>query len=285
MTAGHQQGLEINTALAKLSDRKQILMGVGSQRRELTDETATSEWSQIRKRAPNALLIANIGVAQLIVTPIDKIQKLVDSLRAVALFVHVNALQEALQPEGTPDFKGAILAIKNLCQKISVPVIVKEVGTGFSKQTLMRLQDSGVFAVDISGRGGTHWGRIEGYRSETDSKLYNVAQVFKNWGITTAESMLNAIEANVSYQVWASGGVRSGLDAAKLLAMGADKVGMALPFLQAATGNMKNQDADASLDELFEQIQYELQVAMFCTGIGQVKDFKNQKVWKWQGRI
>ncbi len=285
MTAGHQQGLEINTALAKLSDRKQILMGVGSQRRELTDETATSEWSQIRKRAPNALLIANIGVAQLIVTPIDKIQKLVDSLRAVALFVHVNALQEALQPEGTPDFKGAILAIKNLCQKISVPVIVKEVGTGFSKQTLMCLQDSGVFAVDISGRGGTHWGRIEGYRSETDSKLYNVAQVFKNWGITTAESMLNAIEANVSYQVWASGGVRSGLDAAKLLAMGADKVGMALPFLQAATGNMKNQDADASLDELFEQIQYELQVAMFCTGIDQVKDFKNQKVWKWQGRI
>jgi isopentenyl-diphosphate delta-isomerase len=118
MTAGHEKGREINEALARLSDRRQILMGVGSQRRELTDSNAAEEWTQVRKQAPKAKLLGNIGISQLIKTPIDDIRRLVDATEAVALFVHVNPLQEALQPEGTPNFKNSLEAIENLAKVI-----------------------------------------------------------------------------------------------------------------------------------------------------------------------
>ncbi len=217
MTAGHEKGREINEALARLSDRKQILMGVGSQRRELEDSNAAEEWMRVRKQAPKARLLGNIGIAQLIQSPIDKVRRLIDSTEALAMFVHLNSLQEVLQPEGTHDFRNGLEAIENLVKMAGVPVIVKEVGCGFSVETLKRLENTGIFAVDISGKGGTHWGRVEGYRSNENDRLYKVAQTFSNWGISTLQSMLNAKEARVNYEIWASGGVRNGLRDRKAL--------------------------------------------------------------------
>ncbi|QDK37462.1 type 2 isopentenyl-diphosphate Delta-isomerase [Bdellovibrio sp. NC01] len=272
MTAGHEHGRFINEALARLSDRRQILMGVGSQRRELDDSNAAQEWTQVRKQAPNARLLGNIGITQLIKTPIDKIQKLIEATEAIALFVHLNPLQEVLQPEGTPSFKDGLHAIENLVKFAGIPVIVKEVGCGFSTETLKRLQNAGVFGVDVSGKGGTHWGRVEGYRSEESHMLYQIAQTFQNWGISTVDSMRNAKEARVSYEVWASGGVRTGLDVGKLIALGAQKVGIAKPFLEAAL------QGDEALEKLLDRLEAELKITMFCTGCRTLQDLQTKKV-------
>ncbi len=272
MTAGHEKGREINEALARLSDRRQILMGVGSQRRELDDSNAAQEWKQVRAQAPKALLLGNIGIAQLIKTPIDKIHRLIESVEAKAVFVHLNSLQEALQPEGTTEFKNGLSAIENLVKLSKVPVIVKEVGCGFSVETLMRLQETGLFAVDVSGKGGTHWGRVEGYRSEDTEILHKVAQTFSNWGVSTVQSVLNTQEAKLSCEVWASGGVRNGLDVAKLCALGAQKVGVAKPFLEAAL------QGDQALEDLLNQFEMELRIAMFCTGSQNLKELQTKKV-------
>lgn len=272
MTAGHEKGREINEALARLSDRRQILMGVGSQRRELEDSNAAEEWAKVRKQAPKARLLGNIGIAQLIKSPIDKIRRLIDSTEAVALFVHLNPLQEALQPEGTTEFRAGLQAIENLVKLAGIPVIVKETGCGFSVATLKRLENTGIFAVDVSGKGGTHWGRVEGYRSEESEMLYQVAQTFADWGISTTESLLNAKEARVEYQLWASGGVRNGLEIGKLMALGASKVGVAKPFLEAAL------QGDEALEKLLTRLETELKITMFCTGCRNLKDLQSKKV-------
>lgn len=272
MTAGHEKGQEINEALARLSDRRQVLMGVGSQRRELEDSNAAEEWRRVRKQAPKARLIGNIGIAQLIKSPIDKVRRLSEASEAVAFFVHLNSLQEVLQPEGTTDFKNGLNALENLVKALEIPVIVKEVGCGFSVETLKRFANVGVFAVDVSGKGGTHWGRVEGFRSQESDLLYKVAQTFSNWGISTVQSVLNAKEARVGYQIWASGGVRNGLDVAKLYAMGASKVGVAQPFLQAAI------EGDHALEQLLVQFETELKISMFCTGCKSLKDLQTKRV-------
>lgn len=272
MTAGHEKGREINEALARLSDRRQILMGVGSQRRELEDSNAAEEWLRVRKQAPKARLIGNIGISQLIKCPIDKIRRLIDSTEAIALFVHLNPLQEALQPEGTPYFKNGLEAIENLVKMAGVPVIVKEVGCGFSVATLKRLESTGIHAVDVSGKGGTHWGRVEGFRSEEADMLYKVAQTFSDWGVSTVQSMLNAKEARVEYELWASGGVRTGLEIGKLLALGASKVGIAKPFLEAAL------QGDEALEQLLNRLELELKITMFCTGCKDLKELQSKRV-------
>src|SRR6185312_258501 len=225
MTAGHQNGVEINRRLARAAAEKKWMMGVGSQRKELSDSDASLEWKQIRKESPKALLLGNLGIAQVIQTHPEQIQKLVDSLEAKALFVHLNALQESLQPEGTPHFAGGLKALEKLVKTLSVPVIVKETGCGFSAETCLRLRNIGVGHLDVSGFGGTHWGRIEGYRSEIGSLNFDAAQTFKDWGISTVQSLINAKDIYSSSSIWASGGVRSGLDAAKLLALGATAIG------------------------------------------------------------
>jgi len=271
-------------------------MGVGSQRRELIDAEAAREWQATRKQAPKALLLGNIGMAQLIRTPLEQVQRLLDSTQALGLFVHLNPLQECLQPEGTPYFKNALTTLEKVVKSIAVPVIVKEVGCGFSTATLKRLEGTGVFAVDVSGLGGTHWGRIEGYRSDEEQILYKVAQTFANWGNSTLQCMRNAQEAAVKYEIWASGGVRSGLDAAKLLALGASKVGVAQPFLEAAlqckqssneiskeasnevgrkTGN---EASDEALENLLQRLELELKISMFCTGCRDLNDLHTKRV-------
>lgn len=273
MTAGHPNGVHINHLFAKVSVARGWLMGVGSQRRQLFDSEAAQEWQAIRAEFPTVKLLGNIGISQLIQAPLAQIEAMVDSLQAIGMIIHTNPLQECLQPEGTPQFKGALRAIENLSQHLSVPVIIKETGCGFSMKTLSRLNDCGVTAVDISGLGGTHWGRIEGARAESDTIRSNAAQTFKNWGIHTVDALLNAIDCRPRFEIWASGGVRSGLDAAKLLAVGAKMIGIAQPLLEAAM------QGEQSLLTRMERFEFELKTAMFCTGCADLQIMRENNVW------
>lgn len=270
MTAGHQQGFSINHHLINACAEMDWAMGVGSQRRELTDPDASKEWALIRKTYPEVTLYSNIGIAQVISTPTNQILKLTDSLQANGLIVHCNALQECIQPEGTPAFKGCWEALEYLIKYSEVPIIVKETGCGFSKNTLERLNQIGVSAVDISGLGGTHWGRIEGHRAYSIPMKQKAAETFRNWGIGTVSSVKWANSISPQFQIWGSGGVRHGLDAAKLFALGAHAVAFAKPMLEAALIS-----AERVMD-VMQSIEYELKVALFCTGSRTLFDLKEK---------
>lgn len=276
MTAGHKDSLLVNQKLAALSERKNILMGVGSQRRELNDPDAAKEWQQIRRVSSKAKLAGNLGISQLIQFGPEAVEKLSDQLQACAFFIHVNALQESLQQEGTPHFRGSWKALETLCKKSKIPIIIKEVGCGFSLKTLERLQSVGVYAVDVAGLGGTHWGRVETLRNAEDQNNYKVGQSFENWGLSTLQSLLNANKAHVNYQVWASGGLRTGVDIFKVLSLGAKLAGIAQPWMQGLV--MSSDDLDQSLDQIYDRLAKELQIAMFCSGAQNIADINLEKV-------
>jgi isopentenyl-diphosphate Delta-isomerase len=272
MTAGHGGSLNLNLVMAKVSEKRNWAMGVGSQRRQLTDRSADLEWSKIRKACPRVKFFGNIGLAQLIRSNVDDIRRLADTLEAEAMIVHTNPLQECMQPEGTPQFKGGLRSLEQLARGLGLPVIVKETGCGMSKETLRKLNGLGVAAVDVSGLGGTHWGRIEGGRSKPGDKLHSVAETFGDWGIGTVDSLVSAMElkseSGLDYEVWASGGVRTGLDAAKLSAMGARLVGLAKPIIEAAL------NGEEALDARMEQLETELKTALFCMGVASIRQLE-----------
>ena len=277
MTAGHAASPALNRRLIAATEARGWAMGVGSQRRELNDAAAADEWRQIRRDHPRAILFGNLGLAQLIHTPTDQVRRLTDALGAEGLFIHLNALQECLQPEGTPNFRGGLVAIARLCRELEVPVIIKETGCGISPSTLRRLADVGVRALDVSGLGGTHWGRIEGGRAlNQDPIRAGAAETFKDWGISTAAALVGAAEIKLDAEIWASGGIRSGLDAAKCLAMGATMVGLAKPILESAL------EGERALDECMSRLEFELKTALFCTGFGTIGDLRTGRVWQWR---
>ncbi|MCB0414051.1 MAG: type 2 isopentenyl-diphosphate Delta-isomerase, partial [Bdellovibrionales bacterium] len=191
MTAGHRDSLKLNTLIARCCSRMGWLMGVGSQRRELDDESALSEWRKLKQEVPEVRLMGNIGLSQLAQSSqqIYKIQKLVDNMEAFGFFVHTNPLQECIQPEGTPQFADGIRSLTELCDSLNVPVVLKETGCGFSKKTLNKLKNTPLAAVDVSGLGGTHWGRIEGDRCQNHEILEETSRSFKDWGVSTVESV------------------------------------------------------------------------------------------------
>lgn len=273
MTAGHQDAMLINQRLAEACQQTGWAMGVGSQRRQLFDVDAANEWKTIKQNNADVHFYGNIGISQLITYSIENIQKLCDSIAAKALFVHCNPLQECIQPEGTPQFAGAYHAIEKLCQHIQLPVIIKETGCGFSQNTLMRLNQIGIAAVDVSGFGGTHWGRIEGDRT-TDTILKCTSETFNNWGISTLQSIINANVVKPHYEIWASGGIRTGLDTAKYLALGANRSGIAKPMLEAA---LISTEAVINRMQCFE---YELKTALFCTGSVRIADLRGTDKWQ-----
>lgn len=275
MTAGHSGSTNLNLTMARVCEKRNWPMGVGSQRKQLSDTSAEAEWKEIRKQCSRVRFFGNIGVSQLAQAGIDGVRRLADSLEAEAMIVHTNPLQEALQPEGTPNFKGGLKALEKLCRELERPVIVKETGCGFSQSTLKRLMNLGVAVVDVSGIGGTHWGRVEGGRSQPGSLLHTAAQTFADWGESTVGSLMRALELKPDYAVWASGGVRTGLDVAKLVAVGAKMVGLAKPIIEAAL------DGEEVLDKRMATIEYELKVAMFCTGSSTIAQLQEQKrVWE-----
>lgn len=280
MTAGHPDAKRINDALGRICEKRGWAMGIGSQRRQLDARAPGDCSSEIREKFPRLVLFANIGITQIISNDsksmADSLRRLVNSTGAQALAVHVNSLQEALQPEGTPRFKGGFKALENLVFELGSPVILKETGCGFSAATLERLRGIGLAAVDVSGLGGTHWGRIEGTRAGANSVQSAVAETFANWGETTVDSVIAARANRSAREIWASGGVRTGLDAAKLIALGADRVGFAQPALQAALAG------EEALDHWMSVREYELKVALFCTGSANPQVLREMKGVSWK---
>jgi isopentenyl-diphosphate delta-isomerase len=273
MTAGHRRAKHINHNLVEACAQSGWAMGVGSQRRELTDPKAAFEWNHLRRDFPKVSLYSNLGIAQLITTPLEDIRRLTGALQADALIIHCNPLQECIQPEGTTNYKGCWQALENLVKKLDLPIIAKETGCGFSQETMKRLNAIGVAAIDIGGLGGTHWGRIEGHRAHQDPIRAQTAITFKNWGIDTATSVKNAATLKSSFEIWGSGGVINGLNAAKLFALGATTIGYAKPMLEAAL------DSAQQVYTKMLTIEYELKVAMFCTGSRVLNDL-TQKLLK-----
>lgn len=279
MTAGHKDSQKINHALFEACVEKNWLIGVGSQRRELFDPKAHQEWIERKKNYPKLKVFGNIGLAQLIESDPKDILKLIDHLEPVAFAVHVNALQEALQQEGTPRFRHGLAALQEFAKASSVPVILKETGCGFSAQTLIEVSNiSNLYAIDVAGLGGTHWGRIEGGRTENEI-LKRAAQTYAFWGHTTAESLgyfsQNQKEMN-DKKCWASGGVRSGLDVVTCLTMGAEMVGLAQPFLQAALQGTQK------VIQMMDILEYETKVGLFCTGHLSPSACQKNGVWEWK---
>jgi len=291
MTAGNKKSIDINLMLAQAASEKQWLMAVGSQRRELTDTAASDEWVKIRKKCPKTQFVSNIGLEEIVKTPIDKILKLVESIQAIGLFVHLNPLQEAFQNYDQAQFKNGVGALKKLVQKCPVPVLIKEVGFGISANTAKKLFDVGISVIDVAGKGGTHWAILEGLRhKDKNNLLYDSSLAFQDWGFSAVESLILNKNLMKKNQFWASGGIRSGVDSYKCLALGAKAVGLAQPLMKAildpiqnATGSMSNdninfESALLSVSKVMDKFDYELRVAMFATGVINLRELKKKKV-------
>jgi len=228
MTGGTQQALELNQPIAKLAQKCGFGMGVGSQRAMLSDPDRAVTYA-VRDIAPDILLLANIGAVQARAHGPEAAARLVSTIGADALCIHLNAAQELVQDEGDRDFRGCIESIENVATEIDVPVVVKETGCGLSPATLERLAACGVAWVDVSGSGGTSWTAVESLRGSPRQRA--LGEVLRNWGVPTAASIVFAQRRGM--RTIASGGIRSGLDAARALALGAEAVSLALPFLRA----------------------------------------------------
>lgn len=277
MTLGHEGAEKLNEPIMRQCQEQGWMMGLGSQRRQLFDPKAYQECEKLRSQFPSVVLFGNIGLSQVIETSVEKIRSLVESLDAQFLVVHTNPMQEAIQAEGTPNFKGSLEALSTLCAQVGVPVVLKETGCGFSRKTMEQVSILGLSAVDVSGMGGTHWGRVEGLRQKSSDLGYQVAQTFSQWGISTVDSVKNGLDLERPLSLWASGGVRNGLDAAKLLVIGAEKIGFARPILQAVT------QSEDDLKKLLNRLDYELKVAMFCLGVTELKSLVgNRELCKWK---
>lgn len=259
MTGGTQKGELINQRLAEAANCTGIAMGVGSQRADIENWHAGKR-SVIREFAPNIPLFANLGAVQLNYGfSVDECQKAIEMIDANALILHLNPLQEALQPEGETNFSGLSAKIEQVCRQIKVPVIVKEVGWGISVQTAKQLVDLGVAAIDVAGAGGTSWSEVEKHRMRDESR-YRVASVFKEWGIPTAECVVKIREEFSGLPIIASGGITNGTEIAKSIAIGANLAGIARPFVVAA-----DQSTEAVIARI-EEIRTELRITMFAAG-------------------
>lgn len=267
MTGGTEDAGEINFRLARAAQECGLAMGVGSQRAAIERPSLAATF-QVRRVAPDILLFANLGAVQLNYGyGLDECQRAVEMIEADALYLHLNPLQEAVQAGGDTHWKGLAKKIEQVCKMLSVPVIAKEVGWGISERTAKILAECGVAAIDVAGAGGTSWSQVEMHRAP-DEFLRSLAATFVGWGIPTAESILNVKKAAPEMLIFASGGLKDGLDLAKCLALGATLGGMAGPFLKAAAVS-----AEKTV-EMVKLTQKQIQVTMFATGVGRLEGLK-----------
>lgn len=259
MTGGHPGVTSINLHLAQAASEMGIAMGVGSQRAALEDPSLEETFSVVRDAAPNVPIIGNIGAVQLKRSGPEVIDRLADMIDADAIAVHLNFLQESIQPEGDRDACGVLDALKAAAGG-SVPIIVKETGAGICRETALELVQAGIKMIDVSGVGGLSWAAVESFRAEerVDEELAGMGRLFAEWGIPTPVSIAECRAAGAF--VISSGGVRSGLDAAKSLALGADIAGVALPLLRPATI-----DRDHVI-KVMNSYMRALRISMFLTG-------------------
>lgn len=264
MTGGSEEATKINLRLAEAAQEHHIAMGLGSQRAAIEENSLAASF-QVRNVAPDILLFANLGAVQLNYGyGLDECQRAVDMVEADALMLHLNALQEAVQPEGDTHFSGLLKKIEALCEKLPVPVVVKEVGWGISAETAKSLESAGVQAIDVAGAGGTSWTQVEMHRAKNESQA-RLAAAFSDWGIPTADSIVQIREALPKMKIFASGGLHSGVEIAKCISLGATLGGMASPYLKAAT-----QSVEETIQTISE-VRREMQVCMFAAGAANLK--------------
>lgn len=267
MTGGAAEAGAVNQALAEAAQATRIAMGVGSQRAAIEHPDVTTTF-QVRRFAPDILLLANLGAVQLNYGyGVEHCRRAVEMIEADVLILHLNALQEAVQPEGNTRFAGILGRIEAVCRALPVPVIAKEVGWGFSAQDARRLADAGVAAIDVAGAGGTSWSQVEMHRAQ-DPAQRRLAAAFIDWGIPTADAILNVRQAAPQMLVIASGGLRSGVDIAKCIALGARLGGMAGPFLKAAVRSPQ------TVVDVIGELRREIQICMFASGAGNLDELQ-----------
>ncbi|HLJ81136.1 MAG TPA: type 2 isopentenyl-diphosphate Delta-isomerase, partial [Ktedonobacterales bacterium] len=273
LTGGHPDVATINARLAAVAEEYGIAMGVGSQRAALVNDQLSETYSVVREKAPHAFLIANIGAPQLIeqaskpaFTP-DDIQQAVQMIGADALAIHLNFLQEAAQPEGDRRARGCLAAFKQVAETVGVPVIAKETGAGIGFEQARALKKAGAAAIDVGGAGGSSMAAMESVRASSrgDKRAAGIGELFRDWGIPTPIAIVETHRGAPGLPVIATGGVRSGLDVARALALGATLIGMGFPFLKAAS------KSEAAIHDFLESFLAELRVAMQLTGAASIK--------------
>ena len=271
MTGGTEEAENINAQFALAAEELQIPVGVGSQRQALENENFRKSYEIIRKNAKTIPVLGNLGAAELVkLKSFKSVQMLIDLIEADAFVIHLNPLQELLQPEGTPNFKGLLKSLKKLIREISVPVIVKEVGAGICSKAAKKILEVGVKGIDVAGAGGTSWAGIEMLRNkkEVDDYLWD-------WGLPTSYCLKDCskLKKNYRFILVGSGGINSGVDAAKAFALGADYVASARIILKSLDGNgiegVKN-----LVHSWFDTIRK----IMFLTGSNSLKDLRKKKL-------
>jgi isopentenyl-diphosphate delta-isomerase len=271
MTGGTTEAETINLRLAEAAQECGIAMGVGSQRAAI-EHPEQAPTFQVRRVAPDILLFANLGAVQFNYGyGIDQCRKAVEMIQADALYLHLNPVQEAVQDAGDTNWIGLAKKIEEVCKKLEVPVIAKEVGWGISERTAKILADCGVQAIDVAGAGGTSWSQVEMHRAP-DEFTRQLAATFIGWGIPTAESILNVKKATPNMTIFASGGIKDGLDIAKCIALGATLGGMAGNFLKAAAIS-----TEKAVD-MMKLTKRQIEVTMFATGSEKLEGLKVGKL-------
>ncbi|MEX2738687.1 MAG: type 2 isopentenyl-diphosphate Delta-isomerase [Candidatus Wukongarchaeota archaeon] len=273
MTGGYPRAKLINGTLAEAAEILNIGMGVGSQRAAIQNPALENTFSITRKKAPNALLIGNIGAPQLnLGFGIKEIKKTVEMINADALAIHLNPLQEAVQPEGDTNFSNILEKISEICLKVDfVKIVAKETGTGISMEVGKKLEECGVSAIDIGGAGGTSFSAVEKYRAKMQKNIVfeKIGEKFWDWGIPTAQSTVEVAASTSNVEIISTGGIRSGIDVAKAIALGADATGIAYPLLKPAYGG----DVGTAIKIIEEYIR-ELRTTMFLIGVKNIEELK-----------
>ena len=278
MTGGVLHGQEINEALALAAQTYSIPMGLGSQKMMIKDPKLKKLFD-VKSIAPNLFLIGNVGAVSFNYgVTLDDLKKCVDDLKLNAFALHVNALQEYIQPEGERNFSDLLNKIEKVARALSVPIVVKEVGSGMSQKTFERLVCAGVQAVDVGGKGGTSWAAIEGMRCEEEGA--RLGELFRNWGYSTDESLAVCFQSkqkmSEKVDLIATGGIRNGLQVAKAVAIGATMAGVGLPLFKAAVQPPKGFTAQEAIEKELSFFKNSLLISMFCCGAKSLNDLSSR---------
>jgi isopentenyl-diphosphate delta-isomerase len=274
MTGGTAKALKINAAIAEAVEALNLGIGVGSQRAAIDNPKLKRSFRVVREKAPTAFILANIGGPQLVGKyGVKGARKAVEMVEANALEIHLNALQEAVQPEGETNYSGLLNKIVEVAQALEVPVIVKETGAGIAAEEAKMLEEAGVAGIDVAGVGGTSWAAVEYYRAKKRQDVFHqrLGASFWDWGIPTAVTLVETVQS-VNVPVIASGGIRHGIDAAKALALGASLASVAYPILQPATKGMEE------VKKMLQGLIEEMRTTMFLVGAGSVQKLRKAPV-------
>ena len=284
MTGGTKEATKINANLATAAEELGIGMGLGSQRAGLISKKMAETYAIARKKAPSAFLIANIGGAQLIKDiNLENIKEIINMIKADAIAIHLNSLQEIIQPEGEPNYKGVLEKISWIVSNIETPVIIKEIGCGISREVASKLESAKVSSLNVAGLGGTSWAAVEHFiakKMNLNEKM-DLGTLFRDWGIPTAASILET-KSTTNIPIIASGGIRTGLDIAKCISLGASLVGIAKPLLYPAVKSSK--EVVICINKMLN----ELKTTMFVTGSKNINNLANTryiitgKLLEWQ---